>query len=134
MKTILSDENWEAVRPLLPRRMSGRSTKNGGRPSADDRTVLTGILYVLRHRIAWMMLPTELGYASGVTCWRRLREWQAAGVWLQVQDVLQKRLADAEAFDWDRALPAGSNAQPPAPLQCGGQHRTIQPARWCETL
>lgn len=133
MKTILSDEDWEAVQALLPRRMTGRSTRNGGRPSADDRAVLAGILYVLRNRIAWVMLPTELGYASGVTCWRRLREWQAAGVWLQVQEILQKQLADADAFDWERAGPAGSNRRPSAQVLFD-KRRPVQPAQWSGTL
>jgi transposase len=131
MKQILSDEVWEAVRPHLPRRTSGRRTKTGGRPSVDDRKVLGGILYVLRTRTAWMMLPSELGFASGITCWRRLREWQAAGVWPQIQDILQQRLADAGAFEWQRA--AGSPLPPKAAPKATpfSERGPRAAARWC---
>ena len=46
-----------------------------------DRAALTGILFVLRTGIQWEMLPLEMGCGSGITCWRRLRDWQEAGVW-----------------------------------------------------
>jgi transposase len=44
-------------------------------------TPLTGILFVLLSRIPWQMLPRELGCGSGMTCWRRLRDWQQEGIW-----------------------------------------------------
>ncbi|MEY9893407.1 transposase, partial [Catenulispora sp. MAP5-51] len=52
-----------------------------GRPRLDDRQALNGILFVLYTGIRWEFLPQELGYGSGMTCWRRLRDWNAAGVW-----------------------------------------------------
>jgi transposase len=42
---------------------------------------MVSILFVLRSGIAWEMLPQELGCGSGITCWRRLRDWQDAGIW-----------------------------------------------------
>ena len=72
MKPLVTDELWEVVAPLLPRH---RAQPKGGRPWVDDRATLNGVLYVLRSGIPWRMLPTELGYGSGVTCWRRLRDW-----------------------------------------------------------
>lgn len=65
------------VKPILPKR---RVNKWGGRPRVDDRAVLTGILFVLRSSITRAMLPLEMGCGWGVTCWRRLREWQRRGV------------------------------------------------------
>jgi len=100
MKPLVSDELWGVVAPLLPRR---RPHRKGGRPWVDDRAVLTGILFVLRSGIPWRMLPPEMGCGSGVTCWRRLREWQRRGVWKRLHRALLDRLAAADRIDWTRA-------------------------------
>ena len=98
-KPLVSDELWAALRPLLP---PERPKPRGGRPRCDDRAVLAGIIFVLRSGIPWEMLPRELG-CSGMTCWRRLRDWQEAGVWTRLHRVLLERLADAGHLDWSRA-------------------------------
>ena len=67
------------------------------------RAALTGILFVLKSGIPWGMLPLELGCGSGVTCWRRLRDWQAAGVWHRLHLALLDRLGEADRIDWSRA-------------------------------
>ncbi len=77
-KPILSDELWALIEPLLP---SHPPSPQGGRPRLSDRATLTGILYVLHTGIPWEYLPREMGCGSGMTCWRRLRDWQRAGVW-----------------------------------------------------
>jgi transposase len=65
------------------------------------------------------MLPSEIG-CSGMTCWRRLRDWQAAGVWMRLHRTLLERLADADQLDWSRAaldsssIAAKKGALPPA--------------------
>jgi len=69
----LSDYEWEVIKSLL----SPRSRV--GRPRADDRMVLNGILYVLTTGCRWMDMP--LGYGSYKTAWRRLKKWQDEGVW-----------------------------------------------------
>ncbi len=71
---MVSDELWEVVEPLLPKRPPQRT----GRPRVDDRTALNAILYVLHTGIAWRHLPRELG-CSKATAWRRFSEWQRAG-------------------------------------------------------
>jgi transposase len=71
-RRLVSDELWELVEPLIPLRppaVNGRT----GRPRVADRAVLEGILFILETGIPWKKLPTELGFGSGVTCWRRLR-------------------------------------------------------------
>ena len=100
MKPLVTDTLWAVVAPLLPKR---RAQPKGGRPWADDRATLCGVLYVLRSGIPWRMLPTELGYGSGVTCWRRLREWQRRGVWRKLHQRMLERLAAADRIDGTRA-------------------------------
>ena len=100
MKRLVDDELWAAIEPLLPKHPP---QPKGGRPFVDDRAALAGILFVLKSGIPWSMLPTELGCGSGVTCWRRLRDWQAAGVWAQLHQVLLERLAQSHRLDWSRA-------------------------------
>ena len=96
----MTDELWAVFEPLLPKR---RPHRKGGRPWVDDRAVVTGILFVLRSGIPWRMLPREMGCGSGVTCWRRLREWQRRGVWKRLHRALLERLAAADQIDWSRA-------------------------------
>ena len=117
MRPLVSDELWAVVEPLLPRR---RPHRKGGRPWVDDRAVLTGILFVLRSGIPWRMLPPEMGCGSGVTCWRRLRDWQRRGVWKRLHRAMLERLAHADEIDWSRAavdsrsVPAKRGARPSA--------------------
>ncbi|MGW9031772.1 transposase, partial [Streptomyces sp. NPDC055722] len=67
---------WERIEPLLPK--VERRYRYPGRKRLDDRKVLCGILFVLYTGIRWEFLPQELGYGSGSTCWRRLRDWNDA--------------------------------------------------------
>ena len=96
----MSDELWELIEPLLP---PEPPKPKGGRPRIDDRAALTGIVFVLKSGIPWEMLPQEMGCGSGSTCWRRLRDWQEAGVWEELHRVLLDRLGEAERIDWERA-------------------------------
>lgn len=100
IKPLVCDDLWLAMEPLLPAAPPRRS--KAGRPRCDDRVCLSGIVFVLRSGIPWEMLPAEIG-CSGMTCWRRLRDWQAAGVWAALHRVLLERLADAGRLDWSRA-------------------------------
>ena len=77
-KPLVSDELWAVVAPLMPK---PRPKKKAGRPRVPDRACLTGIVFVLKTGIQWEYLPQEMGCGSGMTCWRRLRDWQEAGVW-----------------------------------------------------
>ena len=97
---LVSDELWALVAPLLP---PEPAKPQGGRPRIDDRACLTGILFVLKSGIPWEMLPQEMGCGSGMTCWRRLRDWQAAGVWDRLHRELLNRLGAADRIDWSRA-------------------------------
>ena len=78
------------------------SRPRGGRPRVPDRGALSGILFVLRSGIAWEDLPPELGCGSGVTCWRRLRDWQQAGIWDRLHQDVLRRLRGANRLDFSR--------------------------------
>lgn len=99
-KPLLPDDLWNVIAPLLP---PPRPRPKGGRPPIEDRAALTGILFVLRTGIPWELLPAEMGCGSGMSCWRRLRDWQAAGVWARLHRVLLERLQAADQLDWSRA-------------------------------
>ena len=114
-KKLVTDELWEVIEPLLPEEPP---KPKGGRPRIDDRAVLTGILFVLKTGIPWEMLPQELGCGSGMTCWRRLKEWHEAGVWERLHRRLLDRLGEADRIDWERACLDSSSV--PAP---GGAKR-----------
>ncbi len=98
------------VEPLLPEEPP---KPKGGRPRIDDRAALTGILFVLKSGIPWEMLPQEMGCGSGMSCWRRLKEWHEAGVWEELHRRLLDRLGEVEQIDWERAsLDSSSVAAP----------------------
>lgn len=105
----ISDELWALIEPLLPRHE--RRYRYPGRKRIDDRKTLQGILFVLYTGIQWEFLPQELGFGSGPTCWRRLAEWQAAGVWADLQQVLLDRLRAADRLDFSRATVDASHVQ-----------------------
>ena len=99
-KQLITDELWAVIKPLLPPEPEKR---RGGRPRLPDRDVLRGILFVLSTGLPWEYLPPEMGCGSGMTCWRRLKEWHEAGVWHKLHRVLLDRLGQADRIDWSRA-------------------------------
>jgi transposase len=101
-KPLVPDELWAILEPLLPP-AKPRRFRYPGRKPLEDRKALTGILFVLKTGIPWGDLPVEMGCGSGMTCWRRLRAWQRAGVWFRLYQVLLDRLDDADKIDWARA-------------------------------
>ena len=102
-RPLVTDDLWEIVKVILPPPKPRRSRYPGRKP-IDDRKALTGILFVLRTGIAWQDLPQELGCGSGMTCWRRLRDWNEAGVWQRLHEVLLSLLQWSDRIDWSRAL------------------------------
>lgn len=97
---LVPDSLWEIIEPLLP---PEPPKPRGGRPRIADRQVLAGIVYVLRTGVPWESLPQELWCGTGMTSWRRLRDWQTAGSWERLHCELLNRLHDAGQIDWSRA-------------------------------
>jgi transposase len=72
------------------------------------RRDLRVVVFVMITGMAWGHLPSELG-CSGVAAWRRLRDWQLAGVWERLHAALLQKLNAAGAIDWSAAVDDGSH-------------------------
>ena len=98
---LVPDALWNLIEPLLP---IASSKPLGGRPRLADRACLAGVIFVLRSGIPWRMLPKALGCGSGMTCWRRLRDWQQDGIWDLIHFALLDYLSRDGQIDWSRAV------------------------------
>ena len=101
-KPLVTDALWQRIEPLLPPPKPRRRRYPGRRPIA-DRKALTGILFVLKTGLNWEDLPAEMGCGSGMTCWRRLRDWHQGGVWPKLHRLMLQKLGLAGQIDWSRA-------------------------------
>ncbi len=119
-KPILPDELWAIIEPILP---EWKPIPKGGQPRLPDRQALTGILFVLKTGIPWEDLPQEMGCGCGMTCWRRLRDWQADGTWDRIHKVLLDKLRKADKIDWSRAPVDSSSVR----AACGGEETGPSP-------
>ena len=122
---IVSDEFWVRVASELPR--VERRFRYPGRRRLDDRAALQGILFVLYTGIAWRHLPLELGFGSGSTCYRRMVEWQQAGVWERVHALLLAELHAAGEIEWSRAVADSSHVQAKKGAPRRARARLIEP-------
>jgi transposase len=102
-KPLLDDDLWELIEPILPK-PKRRRRRYPGRKPISHRQTLSGILFVLKTGIGWEYLPLEMGCGSGMTCWRRLRDWQRRGIWTKVHRLLLNKLREADKIDWSRAV------------------------------
>ena len=107
--SVVPDELWERIEPLLPK--VERRFRYPDRKRLPDRRALEGILFVLHTGIAWRHLPLELGFGGGSTCYRRLDEWQKAGVWEKLHALLLSELRAAGEIEWARAVADSSHVQ-----------------------
>jgi transposase len=115
-KQLLTPQLWNKIEPLLPAPKK-RRLRYPGRKPISHRQALTGILFVLKTGIPWEYLPKEMGCGSGMTCWRRLRDWHRAGVWRKLHELLLSELQHADQIDWSRAIVDSSSVRAPS----GGQ-------------
>jgi PAS domain S-box-containing protein len=108
---LLAEDLWTAIAPILPAR---EHRPKGGRPWADDRAVITGILFTVWTGAAWSDVPQGPGTASPATCWRRFRQWQELGLWAPVEDALAGLAGGRDRAAWERACPPGGLALAPS--------------------
>ena len=122
---IVSDGLWQRIEPLLPR--VDRRFRYPGRRRLDDRAALQGILFVLHTGIAWRHLPLELGFGSGSTCYRRMVDWQQAGLWDRLHAQLLAELRAAGELEWSRAVADSSHVQAKKGAPRRARARLIEP-------
>jgi len=91
----IPDDLWNLIEPILP---PDKPPGTNGRPRVPNRTVLNGILYVLRTGCQWKMIPRQ--YGSGSTCHRRFQTWVRAGIFERIWRVCLKHYDDLRGIDW----------------------------------
>lgn len=101
---------WERIEPVLPP-TPVRRFHRPGRRRVDDRAALAGIVFVLKTGITWGELPHSVAGCSGVTCWRRLRNWTEAGVFEIVHELLLDQLRALDELELDTAVVDGSHVR-----------------------
>ncbi len=100
----LTDEQWKLVETILPEdpvRDDGR-----GRPWRDRRTVLNGVLWILRTGAPWKDLPQR--YGSYQTAHRRFQNWVRSGVMEQLLLMLARHLQEAGGLDLQECFVDGT--------------------------
>jgi transposase len=122
---VVSGELWARIEPLLPK--VERRFRYPGRKRLPDRQALQGILFVLHTGMAWRHLPPELGFGGGSTCYRRLDEWQRAGVWERLHELLLAELHADGLIEWGRAVADGSHVQAKKGAPKRARARLIEP-------
>jgi len=119
-RELVPDSLWILIKPLLP---AAPPKPKGGRPLLSHRRCLTGIIFVLKTGIPWEDLPQEMGCGSGMTCWRRLRDWTKAQVWPKVHQTILSWLRAAGEIDLVQTIVDSSSVR----AVFGGQK--LAPAR-----
>jgi transposase len=104
----LTDSQWAFIEPQLP------PPARTGRPRADDRRTIEGILYILITGCRWQDLPHV--YGAPTTVWRRLKRWGEMGIWERIWRAALAELDQHGQFDWSMAFLDGSFA----PARKGG--------------
>jgi transposase len=122
-RPLVPDDLWEVIRPLLPPPKPRRPDHPGRKP-VEDRQALTGILFVLKTGIPWELLPQEMGCGCGMTCWRRLSDWQHQGVWDRLHQALLAQLRGADKIDWSRAAADSASARALGGVEGSGPNPT----------
>ncbi|PKW05308.1 putative transposase of IS4/5 family DUF4096 [Streptomyces sp. 5112.2] len=129
---LVPDDLWERIAPLLPPRPP-RRRRHPGRLPVEDRAALRGIVYVLSKGVSWADVPAERIGCSGVTCWRRLRDWTEAGVWPRLHEVLLAELRAEGLLDMDDAAVDASHVRALKGGRTPDLRRWTEPARAAST-
>ena len=118
----LSDRRWEQLRPLLP-----PQKPRTGRPNNDHRTVLSGMLWILRTGAPWRDLPPRFG--AWATVASRFYRWRKAGIWPRILERLQQQSDQAGVLDWSLHFVDGTVVRAPPLAACCAWPRPHADAR-----
>jgi len=121
MKAELTDAHWARIACLIPK---PKAKPRGGRPRADDREVMEGILWMLRSGARWRDMPDR--YPAYATCWRRLGEWERADLWLSLWRAFLKDLDEAQQLDWSEAFMDGTFAPAKKGATASAKHARVR--------
>ena len=99
----LTDEQWQLIANLFPAK---QPSPKGGRPVAPVRDCVEGILWILRTGARWKDMPAR--FPSATTCWRRLKEWTEAGIWMKAWARLLRKLDRQGRVDWNESMADGT--------------------------
>lgn len=125
----LSDSIWERIEPLLPKLKSrfrgrGRQRRNvGGRPAAEPRQLMSGILYILRTGCQWNALPQEFGI-SGKTAHRYFQRWVRAGVFKRMWEAGLHEFDELKGIVWKWQAADGAITKAPLGGEKTGKNPT----------
>jgi len=123
----LSDSMWERIAPLLPKpksRFRGRQKRNiGGRPAAEPRQLMSGILYILRTGCQWNALPQEFGI-SGKTAHRYFQRWVRAGVFKRMWQAGLNQYDELKGIEWKWQAADGAITKAPLGGEKTGKNPT----------
>ena len=109
MSKLVSGELWVLFEPLLPAPKPRRFQFPGRKP-VDNRVALSVILFVLKTGIPWEDVPHEMG-CCGMAAWKKLHEWQDAGVWEKFHALILQELETQGKLDWERAMVDSSSVR-----------------------
>jgi transposase len=126
IEDLVPDGLWEQVVPLLPA-PTPRPYRHHGRRRADDRAAPAGIVFVLRHGVGWRQVPAQSLGVSGVTCWRRLREWTEAGLWPRLHEAVLVEMRRQGLLDLDEMGIDGSHVRALKGETMSARHRSTAP-------
>jgi transposase len=125
----LNEAQFERLRPLLPDKVRGV-------PRADDRKVISGIVYVLKSGCRWADAPPEYGPRN--TLYNRFVRWAEKGYWVAIFEVLadeggppSQAMIDSSAVRAHRSAAGGkggSARRRSAGRAVGGRRRSMPPA------
>jgi transposase len=129
----ISDELWDKVKPLVPRRQRAKNRSyqrkpGGGRKPIEARQIFAAIVYVLRTGCQWKALPKSFGSASAIHL--HFQKWQRAGFFVTLWQAGLAEYDGMESIAWQWQSIDGALLKAPMALECVGPNPTDRGKKW----